>query len=165
MDTAQPLRTVNVSRQFSSDAARVFDAWLDPQLAGRWLFATPGGVMEKVAIEARKGGRFNITERRTAGSVAHFGEYLEVQRPRHLAFRFATTGFEDNFTEVYVDITPFESSSFNMVPAEKGGCSLTLRHDGVPAEYADKVQDGWAMVLQQLAATLGEVAAPEGRPD
>lgn len=37
--------TVRVKRRFNASPERVFDAWLDPQKAGKFLFATPTAEM------------------------------------------------------------------------------------------------------------------------
>ena len=54
--------SITVTRHFDASPERVFDAWLDPETAGQWLFATPTGQMVKVEIDARVGGRFIIVE-------------------------------------------------------------------------------------------------------
>ncbi len=55
---------LTVERHIDAPPERVFDAWLDAGAVGQWLFATPGGVMEKVEIDPRVGGKFLIVERR-----------------------------------------------------------------------------------------------------
>ena len=57
------LRSLQVVRRFDASAERVFDAWLDPNTAGKWLFATESGQMVRVEIDPRVGGSFNFTRR------------------------------------------------------------------------------------------------------
>ena len=80
--------TVTVERHVAAAPGRVFDAWLDPDSVRHWLFATPDGAMERVEIDPRVGGGFTIVERRGGDLAAHFGEYVEIDRPRRLAFDF-----------------------------------------------------------------------------
>ena len=61
--------------------------------------------MEKVEIDARVGGRFAICERRGAELAEHFGEYVELDRPRRLAFDFWTS-FSDERTRITIEIAP-----------------------------------------------------------
>ena len=44
---AAPLE-LRVTRHIAAPPGRVFDAWLDPGLMARVLFATPGGAMQRV---------------------------------------------------------------------------------------------------------------------
>jgi uncharacterized protein YndB with AHSA1/START domain len=133
--------TVRVARRFDADAERVFDAWLNPAQAARFLFKTPDGTMTKVDIDARVGGDYTIVERRGDRDAEHHGEYLEITRPRRLIFTFAVPGFPA--TRVTVAIAD-----------ETRGCDLTLTHDGVLAEYAERTKQGWEMILDSLARIL-----------
>jgi uncharacterized protein YndB with AHSA1/START domain len=134
---------------FEAPAEQVFDAWLDPALAGRFLFATPGGRMARVDIDPRVGGTFTIAEERGGKAAEHFGTYLEIERPRRLVFAFATDR-EHEPARVTLDIVP--------VP---GGCELTLTHEMGPewAEYRERTQAGWTMILDGL----GRILATGGR--
>lgn len=139
-----------VERHFDVAPERVFDAWLDPSMAGRFLFATSDGVMAKVEIDAHVGGRFEIVERRPAGEARHYGRYEEIDRPRRLVFLFRATmagegGEEGDWTRVTIEIVP-----------DGNGCTLTLSHAMDPqwADYADRTHQGWTMILTNLAATM-----------
>jgi uncharacterized protein YndB with AHSA1/START domain len=106
---AEPI-AVTVERYIAAPPERVFEAWLDPASAGRWLFATPDGVMERVEIDARVGGRFQIDERRGGELAEHFGEYLEIDRPRRLVFTFAAVRGSGT-TRVAVTLVPEDDCS------------------------------------------------------
>lgn len=134
---------VEISRHFDAPPEVLFDAWLDPAGVRHWLFATPGGVMERVEIDPRVGGGFAVAERRGADLAEHFGEYVALDRPRRLAFDFWTS-FSDERTRVTVTIAP-----------DGEGSLITLTHEGVWADYEDRTRQGWTMILDGLARALG----------
>jgi uncharacterized protein YndB with AHSA1/START domain len=140
----QTTAQVRVTHRYDAAPERVFDAWLDPKLAGRFLFATPTGQMIKAEIDAKVGGHFNFTDRRPdMGDVEHVGTYLEIDRPRRLVFEFAVPKYEATRTRVTVEIV-----------ASGAGCELTLTHDGVFESYVTQTQHGWGMILDGLAKAL-----------
>jgi uncharacterized protein YndB with AHSA1/START domain len=135
--------TIRISRYFSASPERVFDAWLDAERMRHWLFATPTGEMVRAEADARVGGRFVLTDRRDGVDVEHVGEYLEIDRPRRLAFSFAVPKFSAEATRVTVEITPAGD-----------GCELVLTHEGVFADYRERTTQGWTGILEGLAVSL-----------
>jgi uncharacterized protein YndB with AHSA1/START domain len=129
---------VTLERRIAAPPETVFDAWLDPDGVGAWLFATPGGVMERCEIDPRVGGRFRIDERRDGELAEHHGEYVALDRPRRLAFDFWTS-FSDERTRITIAIA-----------ADGNGSLLTLTHEGVWADYKDRTRQGWTMILEGL---------------
>jgi uncharacterized protein YndB with AHSA1/START domain len=135
--------TVCVKRCFTASAEQVFDAWLDPEKARRFLFATPTGQMVRAETDPRVGGRFTFTDRRDGVDVDHTGEYVEIDRPRRLVFTFMVPKYSSESTRVTIAIVPLES-----------GCELTLTHEGVLPEYEARTAEGWSKILAGLA-TVG----------
>lgn len=136
--------TVNVelSRRLAASPEQVYDAWLDPACAGRWLFRTPDGVLERCEIDARIGGRLRIDERRGDELAEHHGEFVELDRPRRIAFNFWTS-FSDERTRIAIALAP-----------DGGGTLLTLTHEGVWDGWEDKTRQGWTTILDGLAGAL-----------
>ena len=134
--------TVRATRRFHASPERVFDAWLDPQKARKFLFATPTGEMVRAKIDPRVGGSFLFVDRRDGVDVDHTGEYLEIDRPRRLAFTFSVPHFSAEITRVFIEIVPVED-----------GCELTLTHEGVLPDWESRTRAGWSGILDQLNAT------------
>ena len=143
-------RIVKVVRRFDAQPQRVFDAWLNPSSARKWLFATDDGEIVRCDIEPRVGGTYNITRRGPSPEppnevidMVHVGEYLEIERPRRLVFTFAVPQFSPETTTVSIDIEP-----------DGDGCKLSLTNDGVPEDWDERTEKGWEMILDNLAKEL-----------
>lgn len=137
---------VIVERQIGAPAEQVFDAWLDPKDAARFMFATPTGTIIRCEIDARVGGRFLITDRRPDGDADHHGQFIELNRPSRIVFLFRGPGTsEGEWSKVTIEIAP-----------NAAGSLLTLTHQ-IPARwasYADPVRQGWTMILDTLARQM-----------
>jgi uncharacterized protein YndB with AHSA1/START domain len=143
-----PHPIVTVIQRFAASPERVYDAWLEPEMIGNWMFG-PALRDEKILhlkVEARVGGRFSFLVRRPGNEIDHVGMYLEMERPRRLVFTWGIAGESaDAESRVTIDIVPLA-----------GGCELTLTHEMDPkwADYADRTRAGWTKMLGVLAKTL-----------
>jgi uncharacterized protein YndB with AHSA1/START domain len=144
---ARRYAAVRVGENFRSPPERVFDAWLDPDIAGRWLFATALRPMTSVTIDARAGGAFRFVDRNDGGYLEHTGVYLEIVRPWRLAFTLSTGDGPAAVTRVVAEIVASR--------ARKGGCELRLTHERVPGGIAGRVEARWIGMLYGLGVTLG----------
>lgn len=137
---------IQVTHRFPHPPERVFDAWLDPAVAGRFLFSTETGTLVRCEIDARVGGSFVLVDRRPDGDVDHRGRYLEIERPRRLVFTFGIPAESPDEDLITIDIHPCD-----------GGCELTLTTEMDPAwrEYEDKARQAWSKILAALGDTLG----------
>jgi uncharacterized protein YndB with AHSA1/START domain len=135
----------SVSRRFNATPERVFDAWLNPALACKWLFTSATSEANHTEIDARVGGKWRITDRRDGIDYTGGGEYLEIDRPRRLVFTFGMPQFSPSFDRVIVEIEP-----------DGAGCILMLTQEGVPASYEDAILNGWGKMFDLLVAVVGE---------
>jgi uncharacterized protein YndB with AHSA1/START domain len=149
------LETLRITRRFNAAPERVFDAWLDPMRARRWLFTSPTSERNTTELDVRVGGKWSITDRRDGVDYTGLGEYIEIDRPRRLVFSFGMPQFSPLFFNVTVEIVP-----------DGDGCVLTLAHEGVPAEHLKPTEGGWSNMFDALSAVLdvsggyGEVVGP-----
>jgi len=146
--------TVRVTHRYNVSSERVFDAWLNPALAARFLFATRTGNILHCEIDPQIGGSFTVTDRRPVADgeesffvAEHRGVYVEIDRPSRLVFDL-TVGPVDTPTRVAIDIVPLGA---NM-------CDLVLTHDLGNSETAraneQRTRQGWMNMLKQLDKVL-----------
>ena len=142
---------VQVAHRFTAPAERVFDAWLTPSQASRFLFATRTGCVMQCEINPVVGGGFVVTDRRPNANgdesvfdVVHRGNFIEIERPRRIVFDFAVVSFTDHFTRVVLEFVPTGPSS----------CELVLTHelgdDEEAHAMAEPTRRGWATMLAAL---------------
>jgi uncharacterized protein YndB with AHSA1/START domain len=147
--------TVRVTHRYNVPPERVFDAWITPAQAARFLFATRTGNILHCEIDPRVGGDFTVTDRRPLADAEesffeaqHRGTYVEMQRPHRLAFDFSVEPHTDGATRVTIDIVSLGPQM----------CELVLTHDlgngdADPANV-ERSRQGWANMLAQLDKLL-----------
>jgi uncharacterized protein YndB with AHSA1/START domain len=135
---------VRVARSFDAPPETVFDAWLDTEQLGRWMFGPRVRDEEvvRLSVEPRIGGTFSFLVRRQGTEIDHVGNYLQIDRPRRLSFTWGVAGESAEESVVTIDFTP-----------QPDGCELTLTHEMDPkwAEYAGRVEGSWGKMLEALA--------------
>ena len=87
---------LKVTRLVAASPERAFDAWLDPKLARRFLFATPTGEMVRADIDARVGGKYRYEWKAPSGYVMGMGGVVTAIEPvSHVA---SAELFDDDWT-------------------------------------------------------------------
>ncbi|HEY8893851.1 MAG TPA: SRPBCC family protein [Niastella sp.] len=133
---------------FSVPAERVFDAFLDRKMIGRFMFGPEIREEEIISLqnEPRVGGTFSYVVSRQGKTFEHTGEYLEIDRPKRLVFTWAVK--EDpanNQSRIVIEIVPVID-----------GCELTLTHE-MPRSQEDFVEQGkaaWGKMIDRLTEIL-----------
>lgn len=105
MTRKEPVKAI-VTRRFRAVPERVFDAFLDPAKAGRFLFATKAGTIVRAEIDPRVGGAYCFTDRRAGENVEHRGTYVEIDRPRRLVLTLSVDQFGQDHDLVTIEIEP-----------------------------------------------------------
>ncbi len=143
---------VTVTRRFDTSPERLFDAWLDADVARRWLFTMPDSESLHAEIDARVGGAFTFVDRRGDTEVTHHGTFLEIDRPRRLSFRFWVADEPKAVDRLTVEIA-----------ANGRGCVLTLTHALHPdwADYVDYTHTAWKAMFDELDDALAEAPKHE----
>jgi uncharacterized protein YndB with AHSA1/START domain len=134
---------VRVTRRFRAAPERVFDAWLDPEIAGKWLFATASRAMSPVTLDAWVGGSFRFVDLQNGEEVARTGKYIEIVRPQRLGFTLSMENRPRVTARVTVEIMPLET-----------GCELVVTHEKVPPDCAVHTKNRWAGMLYGPGETL-----------
>jgi uncharacterized protein YndB with AHSA1/START domain len=138
---------LRMTRRLDASPERVFDALVNPDIVGKWMYPLPDTTIE---MDARVGGKWKITNRRDGTDYTALGEYLEVDPPRRLVYTFAMPQFSPNSDTIAIEIEPDGDDS-----------TMTFTHSGVdiaaelsrlpPGEKSGSEQ-GWEQGFEALAA-------------
>jgi uncharacterized protein YndB with AHSA1/START domain len=147
---------VRVTHRYSASAERVFDAWLTPAQASRFLFRTRTGNVMQCEISPEVGGGFTVTDRRPAADgdesvfdVVHMGKYVEIDRPKRLVFDFSVLTYgSDEPTRVTVEIQPLGPLASELMLTHNLGSSTQSRLMEEPS------RKGWDAMLTTLEREL-----------
>ena len=117
---------------------RLWEAITDADIRGKYHFGN------RISSDWTPGSRYEMGNPGAPGLLGE-GQNLEVDRPRRLVFTFGVPKYSTETTRVCIDIVPRDT-----------GCELTLTHEGVLPEYAERTQGGWTEILGRLAAGLAQ---------
>jgi len=142
------MTAVHLTRTYPVPPARVFRAWLDPELLAQWM--RPSGMpLSKADIDPRPGGHFNVYDADNSGFEATF---LEVDEPAKLVLQWAFVGPQRDKGGVADSLL-----TVTFEPAPGDATLLTLRHERLDSlaslmpHVAAQVENGWRVVLDDLA--------------
>ena len=145
---------VCVSHRYTAPAERVFDAWITPSQASRFLFATRTGNIMRCQIEPVVGGHFFVTDRRPTADgdesvmdMDHRGEFVEIDRPRRLVFDFSVAPYVDS-ARVTIDFKALSNSACEVTVTQD------LGNDDYARQFESQTRRGWQRMLDTLEREL-----------
>ncbi len=141
------------SHRFTATAERVYDTWLDARQVRLWMAAALksfgfAGDIQRIEIDARVGGKFFFSDMRDGKEAQHWGNYIELDRPRKIIFTWIVDESEEaNPSKVTLTIQ-----------SESTGCVASIVHemDAKWVDYVARTESGWSRMLQQVDNLLGE---------
>ncbi len=136
--------SVRVRRTLPADIARVFAALSSAEAMSRWFVVEPGWTA-RASNDFRVGGRYRVEMRRGDGTVfVAWGEYLEIDPPRRLAFTWNSAVPAVQQSRVTIDLANVGSST-----------ELSLIHELLPDTDEGRAHAmGWEGSLASLERYL-----------
>jgi uncharacterized protein YndB with AHSA1/START domain len=134
---------VNIARCFHAEPERVFNAWVDPELARLWLFRSPASAAGDFHFDLRVGGRWKVSDRNDPAEYAAVGQYRAIEPPHRLVFTMAMPQFSAEFDHVAVEIRP-----------DGQGCILTLAQEGLAPGSEESFRKGWSAMFDDLVVAV-----------
>lgn len=154
MDAASSRTTITVTRRLSASVDKVFDHFVHPAFASRWLFTSPDSESNHTELDARVEGTWSITDRRGGTDFTANGEYLEVVRPSRLVFTFNMPLLSADVDKIMVDITPDGEEA----------CNLSISQEGLLSAHEVPTRQGWEEMLSTLEHVLAEPPPDHASP-
>lgn len=136
-------RSVTVERHIAAPPEQVFAAWINPELACKWLMASAESVPGDYALDTQVGGEWTIHRRSGDKIYTAVGEYVEIDPPRRLVFTFSMPQFAVDVGTVTVEIKP-----------DKSGSLVRLTQSGDRPGYERSTAHGWEGMLIRLERAL-----------
>lgn len=134
---------VVVKRAIAASPQELFDAWLDAESLGEWMGPCAGETRSDVKVDARVGGAFEIIMHVPGRAVPHTGVYVEITRPRRLAFTWNSPHTGKDETLVTVDFNPVGKNT-----------EVVVTHERLPLDQLEGHTGGWTKILDNLEHRL-----------
>jgi uncharacterized protein YndB with AHSA1/START domain len=154
---------LKMTRTFEAVPARVFEAWLNPEMMRKWFF-TLEGTNKLAKNEPQVGGTWEIIDHRVGKDYRAIGEYLEIDPPHKLVFTFKMPQFselQDTITVELKELLQVCEMIFTQeihVAHEENWTKEDI--ENALGEYHDGSEHGWNLMfmgLKELVET-GEVS-------
>jgi uncharacterized protein YndB with AHSA1/START domain len=151
---------IRLERTIPAPPERVYRAWLDPGLLGRWM--SPGTLtVSRAEVDERVGGHYRIWQADQGAAAGGFDcELAELVPGQRIVFRWGFVGPERR------DGLAFDSLlTITLREAPGGATHMTLVHERLEdlaaamPQVAANVGPGWEAVLDKLAdlVTAGQL--------
>lgn len=139
-----PHAAVIVRRTIAAPAEMLFDAFLEPMALAEWM--RPGSIRSTIArVDARVGGRYEITMQGDDGPIPHSGEYRLIDRPKKLIFTWISPHAGTSETLVTIDFRAVTS-----------GTEVVVTHELLPETARPAHSRGWTSGLEHLDAACAQ---------
>lgn len=135
--TSDMTKTVEIDRHYDAAPEQVFAAWEDVTVLTRWWGCAPDMLWNVHTWDMRVGGKILVSLDFDGQPFEVEGEFLAVEAPKHLQFRFGAPQV--------VDVR---------IEAEGDGSRLYVTHSELPGEQVEMVTDGWSHALGALVESL-----------
>ncbi len=136
--------TIVQERRIAAAVDEVFHAFCDPDRLSRWMCPADGMRPATVSVDFRVGGGFEIVMHGTERDFRQRGEYLVIDPPKRLVFRWVSDFVPAHEADTRVTVT---------IEPDGAGCRVRLVHDELPAtDTYDGHRAGWARILDLAAA-------------
>ncbi len=121
-------------RRYEASPERVFEAWTNVELLRQWFGCGPGMLWNVHEWDVRVGGAIRVSLEFDHGPFEVRGEFLVVDAPHHLRYRWSG--------DQIVDVT---------IEVDGSGSRLAIEHSGLVTDFDHSVTDsGWTYALEQL---------------
>jgi uncharacterized protein YndB with AHSA1/START domain len=135
-----------VRRRFTVAPEKVFSAFAEAELVGRWLSPSPEITLTVLRFDFRVGGTYRFSYHLPGGeTVIVGGAYRSIEPPRQIVFSWVIEPPDEHAgieSEVTVTIAP-------------DGSELLIRHEKLSrVDAVVRHADGWRVALDRLTALL-----------
>jgi uncharacterized protein YndB with AHSA1/START domain len=139
---------VEVRRRFIAAPEKVFAAFAEARLVGRWLSPSPEITLTLLQFDFRLGGSYRFAYHLPGGeTVVVGGAYRTIEPPSKIVFSWVIEPPDEHAgieSEVTVTIMP-----------DGGGAELIIRHEKLTRiDAVARHAEGWRGALDQLTALL-----------
>lgn len=139
-----PAASITIAHTFNAPVNDVWQAWTDPEMVRRWWGSHPKGVVTSVALDVRRGGRFEISFQDPSGEQhTSYGEYLRVEAITELDFTWSWRNEQNPPSLVTV-----------IFAADGSGTRMRFVHGQLRGGSAHDYAQGWRRTFAKLDRVL-----------